>query len=628
MLREGEELPQEGKGKGETEVQSEKHVLPHHLDPRQTNLIGMRVETADGRWLVHSHTEPHFFPAWIDAIGMQWIREDPRYQGAPHKFSDDADRVALTELLKARMKEKTATEWLDAYIANGNVCGDMVQTTQDALRHRQSVAADLVVTIEDPEVGPILQIGPLAQISNAPALVGSPAPTAGQHDAEILGGQLQAYPRKTPVDATMARPLEGVTIVEAAYYYATPFATALLAELGARIIKIEPLRGDPYRSLANAGRGDPVLNLGHNNMVRAMQGKESISLNLKSAEGKRILRGLIEQADVFIHCFRKGVPESLGIDEASLRAIKPDIVYHYGASYGSVGPYSRQPAIDPIIAAYAGTTAHQAGRGNAPLSETGADPVAATGHASAMLLGLFARDRTGLGQTVESAMIISNIYHNYEDALDYAGKPERAEPDAYQFGLNALYRLYETALPTAGTVFAPHENPNARWIFLAAQSDEEFAGLCAVAGRGDLASDSRFVTRADRLANDDALASELVALFQTRPASEWQDSLLAAGVGCMQADRMSNFAFLYKDEQAVANGFTVMTEHPSIGRYWRHAPLLQFSATPGLVTCTSVQGEYTRRLLAELGYDDAAIEALRQDGTVSWIEEASALAAE
>jgi crotonobetainyl-CoA:carnitine CoA-transferase CaiB-like acyl-CoA transferase len=90
---------------------------------------------------------------------------------------------------------------------------------------------------------------------------------------------------------------------------------------------------------------------------------------------------------------------------------------------------------------------------------------------------------------------------------------------------------------------------------------------------------------------------------------------------------MSNFAFLYKDEQAQANQFTVLTEHSSIGRYWRHAPLLRFSETPGLVTSTSVQGEFTRRLLAELGYDEAAMDKLRADGVVTWAEEADALAA-
>ena len=150
-----------------------------------------------------------------------------------------------------------------------------------------------------------------------------------------------------------AGPLDGITIIEAAYYYATPFATALLAELGARVIKIEPINGDPYRLLGRGG-GDPVAALGHNNMVRAMQGKESIALNLKDERGREILHRLVAGADLFVHSFRGKVPESLGIDEHTLRAINPDLVYQYAASYGSVGPYARQPAIDPVIAAFAG----------------------------------------------------------------------------------------------------------------------------------------------------------------------------------------------------------------------------------------------------------------------------------
>jgi crotonobetainyl-CoA:carnitine CoA-transferase CaiB-like acyl-CoA transferase len=625
LLRDGEALPSES-GSGGTEVQSEKHVLPHHLDPRETNLIGMRVETKDGRWMCHSHTEPHFFPAWIEVVGMGWIWQDERFKGAPYQFPDDAARVELTNILKARMREKTADQWMQAYVANGNVCGDAVQTTQDALRHPQSVDGGWVVTLEDPRVGQVLQIGPLAKISNAPATVGAPAPIPGQHSDEILKSDLTPVPVRTPTDVDLSKPLDGVTIVEAAYYYATPFATALLAELGARIIKIEPLRGDPYRSLANAGRGDPVLNLGHNNMVRAMQGKQSISLDLKSAEGQKILRGLIEKADVFIHCFRKGVPESLGIDEASLRKINPQIVYQYGASYGSTGAYARQPAIDPIIAAYAGTTAHQAGRGNVPLTETGADPVAAAGHAAALMLGLFARDRTGQGQYVESAMIVSNIYHNFEDALSYAGKPEREEPDQFQLGMGATYRLYETAPVAPGTVLAPYVNQNPHWVFLAAQSDEDFARLCAATDRSDLANDPRFATRASRAANDAALAAALEDLFRSRPAMDWEQSLLAANVGCVVADAMSNFAFLYSDPQAKAIGLMEMTEHPSLGKYWRHAPLLRFSETPGAVTTLSEQGEYTRALLAELGYDEASMEELKTAGVVSWREDRRELA--
>jgi len=621
LLREGEKLPSES-GAGATEVQSEKHVLPHHLDPRDVNLIGMRVECKDGRWMVHSHTEPHFFPAWIKVIGFDWIWQDERFKGAPYRFADGDARVELTRLVQQRMKERTSAEWMAAYVANGNVCGDVVQTTQDALRHPQVVETGLIVEVSDPKLGRIIEIGPLAKIPGAPATVSASAPRPGQHTDEILKAKSASSFTAPARPANLARPLDGITIVECAYYYATPFATALLAELGARVIKIEPLRGDPYRSLASSGVGDPVLNLGHNNMVRAMQGKESIALNLKDPRGKEILRRLVEKADIFIHNFRRGVPESLGIDFDTLLKINPRLVYQYGASYGSVGPYSRQPAIDPVIAAFAGTTAYQAGEGNPPLTETGADPVAAAGHAAATLLGLYARHRTGQGQYVESAMIVSNIYLNCEDALAYEGKPPRPTVDQQQLGTGATYRLYETARAAQGVPLESYKNQNPCWVFLAAQGDDEFARFCKVAGRDDIARDSRFATRAAREKNDHVLAQALEAVLRTLPAKEWETKLLAVGVGCVMADEMSHFAFLYRDPQARAIDMMSVTEHSAFGgRYSRHAPLLRFSATPGHGGPFCEFGEHTRAILAELGYGQATMAQLAEAGVVMWREE-------
>ena len=624
LLREGESLPVESGS--HAAAKEDEHSLAHHRDPREINLIGMRVQCKDGRWMVHSHTEPHFFPAWIKVLGFDWIWEDERFKGAPHQFPDEDAKVELVRLVTARMQEKSSTEWMQAYLANGNVCGDVIQTTQEALRHPQMVETGNVLTVDDPRVGEILQVGPLAKIPGAPATVRGPAPLPGLDNLESVlserGESAASFP--DPV-RRLSGPLEGVTIIECAYYYATPFATALLADLGARVIKIEPLKGDPYRLLGgdpynlSGGGTDPVLNLGHNNMVRAMQGKESIALNLKDERGQKILHGLVASADVFVHSFRPGVPESLGIDYDTLRKINPTLVYQYGASYGSTGPYSRQPAIDPIIAAFAGTTVHQAGEGNPPLTETGADPVAAAGHAAAMVLGLFARHRTGKGQHVESSMIVSNIYLNCDDALSYEGKLPRTSVDNQQFGTAPARRLYETAGPSAHDVSESYENPDSRWVFLSAEGDEEFFTFCKVADRLDLTEDERFSTARARDQNRVALSEILQDVFKSRSAREWEAVLLSAGVACVTADAMSHFAFLYRDPQAVSNGLMVETEHPTFGgRYWRHAPMLRFSETPAAVRPHCELGEHTRALLEELGYDQSEAAELRQADVVAW----------
>jgi crotonobetainyl-CoA:carnitine CoA-transferase CaiB-like acyl-CoA transferase len=350
-----------------------------------------------------------------------------------------------------------------------------------------------------------------------------------------------------------------------------------------------------------------------------MQGKESIALNLKDPRGQEIIRRLIAQADVFVHSFRPGVPESLGIDETSLRKIKPDLVYHYGASYGSVGPYSRQPAIDPVIAAFAGTTAHQAGEGNPPLTETGADPVAAAGHAAALMLGLSARQRTTRGQHVESAMIVSNIYLNCEDALSYQGKAARRSPDHLQLGTGPTHRLYQTGRVGPGETIAPYANPDPRWVFLSVQGDEAFARFCGLAGRTDLAGDPRFASRAAREQNTAALAEILEDVLSTRSAPQWERAAVAEGVGCVMADAMSHFAFLHRHPQATALAMMTASEHPSFGgMYWRHAPVVGFSRSPGHAKPFCEKGEHTRRILTELGYDDEAIAALKEDDVITW----------
>jgi crotonobetainyl-CoA:carnitine CoA-transferase CaiB-like acyl-CoA transferase len=619
LLREGEELPIDRAASTET-VSDAINPLAHHRDPREVTLTGMMVQCKDGKWIMHSLSEPHFFPAWIDAVGFEWIWDDDRFSGAPTKFPDDDAKVELVERLQARMKEKTSSEWVELYLANGNVCADVIQTTQDALRHPQVVATDLVVEFDDPRVGPMLQIGALAKIPSAAADVSRPAPEPGEHTEALRAAPVVRVSAPAPSRERLAGPLEGITIVEAAYYYATPFATSLLAELGARVIKIEPINGDPYRLLGRGG-GDPVAALGHNNMVRAMQGKESIALNLKDERGRAILNRLVADADVFVHSFRGHVPESLGIDFDTLRAINPGLVYQYAASYGSEGPYSRQPAIDPVIAAFAGQTAYQTGEGNPPLRESGADPAAAAGHAAALMLGLFARHRTGEAQYVESAMIVSNIYLNYDDAFSYAGKPERPPVDPRQFGTGATHRLYECESAANGPARPPYGNPDPHWVMLAADTDDAFARFCRIAGRDDLAADPRFATARARAEHRVELEQELAPVFLTRTAHDWETALIAAGVGCIVADALSNFAFLYEDDQANAIGMMTKVAHPSLGGiYWRYAPVINFSDTPSRALPFCEFGEHARTLLGELGYDEAEIDALREDGVLAYSE--------
>jgi crotonobetainyl-CoA:carnitine CoA-transferase CaiB-like acyl-CoA transferase len=599
-LFDGEDIPVDlypGELSKEAVARGELTADRHESDPNTANPSQICLQTKDGRWIMHSHIQQDLFDAWIDAIGFSWIREDERYKTAPNIPNND-DRIALNLLIFDRFREKTAEEWRDIYRKNPDCAGEIMQTTQDALQHEQFRANGHVIAIEDPRVGMMEQLGAFAKMSETPAKIPRPAPLPGEHTAEVLAEAPRPAPQIVPKGGNPQRPLEGITVLECASWLAAPFSGALLADLGATVIKVEPLSGDPYRRMPT-----------NENMIRAFQGKENISLNLKSAEGLEIFYELVRRADVVMHNYRPGAPERLKIDYATLKTINPEIVYVYAGSYGSIGPDRFRAAFNPTMGAFSGNSVFQSGDGNVPKGDQSPDPIAGSGVGTGMMLGLAARILTGKGQYIETSMMNSNVYCNSDDAFTYAGKPPRRVPGKDQLGLEATYRLYETA---------------EGWLFIAAQFDDEFAKLSAALGREDLAQDERFATWKARIANSKALEAELEPIFHARTADAWETLLLAAGVGCARADKAAHVRFLHSDPQPEAMGFMVMTQSPEFedkvpgGRYWRHAPVVKFSDTP----CEAAkpyegQGEHTRLVLRRLGYDDAAIDRLAEDKVVA-----------
>ncbi|MCX6020153.1 MAG: CoA transferase, partial [Chloroflexi bacterium] len=347
-----------------------------------------------------------------------------------------------------------------------------------------------------------------------PAQVGAPAPHSGQHTAAVLNNPNAAWGTAAPITAAATTPrdasrppLDGVLVLDFASWYAGPFAPSLLADLGARVIKIEPLEGDLFR---HSGAGS-------------------------------LQHQLVAKADLVIHNFRPGAPARLGIDYATMRRINPRIVYLYAGAYGADGPSSHRPAFHPIAGAIAGGALYRAGQGTPPAPETplsfeemkevsrrlgraneaNPDPNSAMIAATALLLGLYARERTGEGQEMLTTMVCSNGYANSDDFIQYAGKPERTTPDADGYGLSALYRLYRAGQG---------------WVFLAAPRQREFERLCAALGQPAWAQDERFATPAARKRNDGALADLLTSAFAQRSADDWEAALTAQGVGCVRAD--------------------------------------------------------------------------------------------
>jgi crotonobetainyl-CoA:carnitine CoA-transferase CaiB-like acyl-CoA transferase len=565
------------------------------------------VLTRDDRWIQLGNLLEHLFYAFLDAIELlPELLSDARFQGSPAAWSREAIEEARNRIL-LRVRERTADEWMRRFHENGNVAAEPYTSAQEALDHRDLVANGDIVELNDPERGRVRTIGPIARLRETPGEANRPAPRLGEHAPEFQPRETTRA--KTQSGAPRRKLLEGITVVEFATIIAAPLGTAMLADLGARVIKIEPPGGDPYRQLGLAGLM----------AVKTNAGKESLCLDLKSTEGQAIAQALVQRADALVHNYRPGVPERLGIGYEQLRAHNPRLVWVSANGYGPDSPSRLRPSAHPVPGAVAGGALYQAGAGIFDkrcetlleiretarqlmrANEPNPDPNTSVVIASATVLALLARERHGVGQQVFVNMLVANAYANAQDFLSYAGKPERPPVDSELHGLHAGYRLYP-----AGE----------GWVFLAALQDADWTRTFAVLGCAERAHDPRFASAEARRAHDAELVELLTERFALAPADDWERRCIAEGVACVRADGATPGAFFARDPHVLANGMAPEAIHARFGRLRRWGPLVTLEGSPADFGPGALAGEHTDRLLRELGKSPAEIARLRAERVV------------
>ena len=478
----------------------------------------LAVRCQDGQWMQITNNTARLFRHWMEVIGLAHIWDDPRWKGAPSDIPDLEAKVELAYLILDRMGTRTFDEWLDIFLREG-LTGDHFLTTQQALDHPQVIHNGSVIELDDPEVGPTLQLGPTIRFADSPAVVPTAAPLLDADRAGLLGTQPPARKPPTPANGQAAAagpgPLAGMLVLDFATWLAGPFGTSLLADMGARVIKVESPAGDDARH-------------GLGGRARTFQGKESLAIDLKSEEGLAAVRRLVAQADAVMHNMRGDAAARLGIDYESARKLNPGLVYLYAGSYGSTGPGAGRAAFHPMMGALSGGALRQVGRGNEPpaadvpldedaryeyslrmirSNEASPDITGALGVATALSLGLLHRQRTGRGQYIETTMLASNLLLCSEDAIRYAGKPALPELDGDLRGTSALNRLYRTA---------------AGWLFVCTPTEPEWRQLCTTLGRAEWLDDARYRTADSRRRFNDQLVAELATALQAQSAAQWE----------------------------------------------------------------------------------------------------------
>jgi crotonobetainyl-CoA:carnitine CoA-transferase CaiB-like acyl-CoA transferase len=405
-------------------------------------------------------------------------------------------------------------------------------------------------------------------------------------------------------------PLSNVRVLDLTRVLAGPFAAQMLGDLGAQVIKIErPIAGDDARTYGGPYLTDAEGKSSRDNSfyLSANRNKRSVTINMAKPRGQELIRELARKADVVMENFKVGDLARYGLDYASIKAINPRVVYCSITGFGQHGPYAKRPGYDAVFQAMGGlmsVTGHPDGQpGGGPMKVGPSIVDVLTGlNASIAIIGaLYGRDANGgQGQHIDLALldaVIASLSHYAQIYLVSGDMPPRRG--------------------TSGNGGVPSQTFHCADgdVMVTAGNDGQFARLCEVVGRPELARDPRFATNNARVAHRDIILPLLEDLFREKPLAHWLPALEAAGV---PSGPINNLAQVFGDPQVIARGMSATVAHPLRDALRLIANPIHYSETP--ITGyrpPPMLGEHTEEVLsAELGLDKATLAALRAEGVI------------
>jgi crotonobetainyl-CoA:carnitine CoA-transferase CaiB-like acyl-CoA transferase len=407
----------------------------------------------------------------------------------------------------------------------------------------------------------------------------------------------------------MAGPLEHIRVLELSRVLAGPWAAQTLADLGAGVIKVEkPGGGDdtrtyapPYAATSDGGQSSESAYF-----LSTNRGKRSVTIDFIHPEGQRLVQALTAKSDVVIENFKVGGLTKYGLDYPSLKPLNPGLVYCSITGFGQTGPYRHRPGYDFMIQGIGGlmsiTGEPDQHPGGGPMKVGVAVADVFTGlYATIAILGALShRDRTGTGQHIDLALLDTQVAVLANQAMNYlvtGVAPQR------------LGNAHPNIVPYQ--VFAASDGH----IIVAVGNENQYARLCEVIGRPDLASDERFATNAARVNNRDDLIAALREIFLSRTMRQWLDALEGAGVPC---GPINTIADVFADPQVQARGMRLDLPHPALGSVPSVANPIRYSATPlSYRSAPPMLGADTDEILRNiLGIAPAEIARMRKAGIV------------
>jgi crotonobetainyl-CoA:carnitine CoA-transferase CaiB-like acyl-CoA transferase len=545
-------------------------------------------EAGDGKYLFAACGNATFWGKFALALERPELVADERFENAPWGIPP-ANWQALKDLIEPIMRTRPRDEWLRILRENDVPCAP-VMSRREFIDWEQTRALGMRQEIDDPALGRTVQMGLPIFLSDTPGAVGAAPPQpSDERGAREWLAEPSASPAAGPREKLGSRdrgPLDGIVVLDFASYIAGSYGPMILAQMGARVIKIESLDGDSFRHF---GFGF----LGWN------QGKRGLALNLGTPEAREIVNRLAARADVLVENLRPGRMRRFGFDYDTLAALNPRLIYMSVNGFGNRGPEHDQPGFDPLLQARSGVMAAQGGHHEHPVYLTCAvcDYGAAMLSALGCVLALRARQATGRGQFCETSLLQAAMAMQAGEFIFYDGRPDMEDSKVERRGSGALARAYRCR--------------DREWLFISLRDGREWDALrAALDGLPALGWEA-----AAKEPAEGKLAAALADKFAARDRADALATLRRAGV---PAAVIAHLKELLDDPQVAANELIAEVTHREWGKVWQTGILTRFSATPGRIErAAPLLGEHTDEILREyLGYDAEKIVALRASGVI------------
>ena len=389
------------------------------------------------------------------------------------------------------------------------------------------------------------------------------------------------------------KPLHGIKVLDLTRVLAGPYCTMLLADMGADVVKVErPGAGDDTRAY-----GPPFVNGESAYFMSVNRNKRSLTLNLKHADGLKVLERLIATADVLVENFRPGTMESFGYEYEKAREVNPRLIFCSISGFGHTGPKAALPGYDLIIQGEGGVSS-LTGSPDGPPYKVGTSPgdvVAGMMGFQGILLSLLSRQQIGCGQKIDIGMLDCQVaLLTYQAGIYFA----TGESPTRMGNQHPTITPYETYLCEDG------------YLNLACGNDAMWRAFCGALGRTEWTEDARFATNADRVQHRKQLQALLEPVMRQKTTREWVDTLQRHGIPCGVIQSVGEVC---EDPQVTARDMVVELDHPKAGPLRVTGVPIKLSETPGAVTTPPpLLGEHTERVLSEwLHMDTAEVERLR-----------------